>query len=158
VQNEASITSAKPNRALEPFGILIGKWKTVGKHPYFPDAMLHGRASFEWIEDGAFILMRSAVDHPKFPKGIAIIGSDDATDVCTMLYFDERGVSRTQHITLRENVLEWWRNSSEFSQRFRCEIAADGKTMVGKGEMSKEGGAWEGDLDLTFERRESHIL
>jgi hypothetical protein len=38
--------------------------------------------------------MHSEIDEPEIPSGIAIIGSDDATDEFFMLYFDERGVSR----------------------------------------------------------------
>ena len=67
-----------PNPALQPFGILIGTWNTTGTHDLVPDTILHGRTSFEWLEHGAFLLMRSEIDDPRFPRGIAIIGSDDA--------------------------------------------------------------------------------
>ena len=73
---EASI----PNPALKPFSVLIGNWKTTGTHPLVPDTILHGRTSFEWLENGAFLMMRSEIDEPRFPSGIAIIGSDDSTE------------------------------------------------------------------------------
>jgi len=38
--------------------------------------------------------MRSEIDEPGIPSGVAIVGSDDATGEYFMLYFDERGVSR----------------------------------------------------------------
>ncbi|MGP8267956.1 MAG: hypothetical protein ACLQOQ_18560 [Beijerinckiaceae bacterium] len=51
-----------------------------------------------------------------------------------------------------KKVMTWWRNSPEFSQRMVLTIADDGKTIVSKGEMSKNGGAWEPDLELTYAR------
>jgi len=44
--------AAIPNLSLEVFRVLIGTWDTVGTHPLVPDATVHGRASFEWIEGG----------------------------------------------------------------------------------------------------------
>jgi hypothetical protein len=86
--------AAIPNPALKPFNALVGEWKTVGTHPGLPDTTLHGHTSFAWLEGGAFLIMHSEIDEPEIPSGIAIIGSDDATDEFFMLYFDERGVSR----------------------------------------------------------------
>src|SRR6266704_202888 len=92
----------KPNPALKALEGLVGRWETLGTHPYLPAKTLHGRATFEWIEEGAFLMMRSEIDEPEIPSGVAIFGSDDAT------------------------------------------------TIVSKGEMSKDGGAWEPDLELTY--------
>jgi hypothetical protein len=150
LNREASI----PNPALEPFGALVGTWTTVGRHPYVPDTVFHGRTSFEWIEGGAFLMMRSEIDEPGIPTGIAIIGSDDAADACSMLYFDERRVSRRYEVSMRDGVLTWWRDAPDFAQRFTCTVAEDGRTMIGKGRMSKDGSPWEGDLALTFTRVE----
>src|SRR5687767_9297813 len=83
---EASI----PNPALEPFRVLVGNWETTGTHLLIPDTVLHGRTSFEWLEGGAFLVMRSEIDEPGVPSGIAIFGSDDASNEYFMLYFDER--------------------------------------------------------------------
>jgi hypothetical protein len=53
--------------------VLIGNWDTTGTHLLIPDVILHGRTSFEWLENGAFLLMRSEIDDPRFPTGIAIL-------------------------------------------------------------------------------------
>src|SRR5581483_8711010 len=92
--------AAIPNPALKPWSILVGEWETVGKHRLVPDT-LHGHASFEWLEGGAFLMMYSEIDEPGVPTGIAIFGSDDATKEFFMLYFDERGVSRKYEAMLR---------------------------------------------------------
>jgi hypothetical protein len=147
---EASI----PNPALEPFGVLIGHWNTTGTHALIPDTILHGRASFEWLEGGAFLLMRSEINEPDIPSGIAIIGSDDSAKEYFMLLFDERGVSRKYEVTLRGNVWKWWRNVPGFSQRYEGTIVDGGNTIIGKGELSKDSLSWEADLDLTYRRVE----
>jgi hypothetical protein len=145
---EASI----PNPALEPFGVLIGEWTTVGSHPYMPGVTLHGRTSFEWLEGGAFLIMRSEIDEPGVPSGIAIIGSDDAIGEHFMIYFDERRVSRRYGVSLQDGVWRWWRDSPDFSQRFAGTLVDDGRTIISKGELSKDGSTWEGDLELTYRR------
>ena len=143
--------AAIPNPLLQPFSVLVGTWQTVGSHPQLP-GKLHGRASFEWLEGGAFMIMRSEIDEPKVPSGIAIFGSDDTTGEYSMLYFDERGVSRRYEVSLRDNVWKFWRNVPGFFQRFTGTLVDDGRTIVGKGELSKDGSTWEKDLDLTYTR------
>jgi hypothetical protein len=124
----------------------------VGRHPFFPDTVFHGRTVFEWIEGGAFLMMRSEIDEPGIPTGIAIIGSDDNVDEFFMLYFDERGVSRKYDVTMRDDVWTWSRNAPGFSQRFIGTIAPDARTMIGKGELSRDGSSWEKDLELAYTR------
>lgn len=141
-----------PNPALQPFSILLGEWKTVGTHPHVPKVTFHGRARFEWFESGAFMIMRTEIDEPEIPSGLAIFGTDDATGECFMLYFDERTVSRKYEVALHDNVLRWWRTAPGFSQRYIATVSEDGRTIVGKGELSKDGTTWEGDLELTYSR------
>ena len=84
----------RPNPALEPLSPLLGEWRTTGTHPLVPGTTFHGRTSFAWHEGGAFVVMRSEIDEPEIPDGVAIIGSDDAAGTFTMIYFDERDISR----------------------------------------------------------------
>jgi hypothetical protein len=144
--------AAIPNPLLEPFHILIGEWETTGSHPYLPGIVLHGRASFSWIDEGAFLMMRSENDEGKIPSGIAIFGSDDGKKELFMSYFDERKVSRRYEVSFHDKVLTWWRNDPAFSQRLTFRISGDGNTIVSTGEMCKDGGAWEKDLELTYKR------
>ncbi len=154
MSNKIGHKASIPNPALKQLKTLIGMWETTGTHPYLPNKTLHGRASFEWLEGGAFIIMHAEIDDPNFPAGVAIFGSDDSTQRYYMLYFDERGVSRKYNLSISGKKLKWWRNDPEFSQRFNITISDDGLTMVSKGEMSKNGSQWEKDLDLTYKRVE----
>lgn len=141
-----------PNETLKPLSFLIGEWTTVGSHPMLPGKTLHGRTSFDWAEGGAFIVMRSEIDAPEIPSGVAFIGTDADAKECSMLYFDQRGVSRRYLVALRGDRWSWWRDDTGFSQRFTGVLEDGGKRMVGKGEMRRDGGAWEGDLELTYTR------
>ncbi len=150
--NTSAHAAAIPNPALKPYEVLIGEWTTVGTHFLMPGVTLHGRTSFQWIEGGAFLMMRSEIDEPKIPSASAVIGTDDAAGGCFMLYFDERGVSRKQEVSLEGDVLKWWRNAPGFSQRFAGTITDGGRTIVGKGELCEDGSTWHKDLDLTYTR------
>ncbi len=142
----------KPNPASEAFTVLLGEWKVHGTHPYVPNELLHGTAVFEWVEGGAFLTMRAHIEDKRFPDGVAIFGSDDATGEFFQLYFDERGVSRKYDVAIQGNTLKWWRNSEEFSQRMTLTIDAGSQKITGKGEMNRDGKGWEPDIQLTYTR------
>ena len=148
MKNQAAI----PNPALDPLKSLIGEWKTVGTHPYVPDTIFHGHTSFDWNEGGAFIIMHSEIDEQGIPSAIALFGSDDSTGDYFMLYFDERKVSRKYDVTVQDNIVKWWRNSPDFSQRNTLTFSDNGNTIISKGEMCKDGKTWEEDLSLTLIR------
>lgn len=140
-----------PNPALKGFEFLVGEWHTTGSHPFLPGETLRGRSLVEWLEGGAFLIIRSEIDNPKFPDGVEILGSDELTKEFFMLHFDSRGVSRKYNVTLTKNGFRWTRDDPNFSQRFTLSLEKDGK-MVSSGEMSRDGAAWEKDLELTYER------
>jgi hypothetical protein len=148
----SSHPAAIPNPALQPLETLIGEWKSVGTHPSLPGITLHGQASFQWIEGGAFLSWHSSIQQEGFPSGVAIFGSDDATGEYFMLYFDERTVSRKYQVSVQGRVVRWWREAPNFSQRYTWTLADDGNTIIGLGELSRDGKSWEKDLDLTYTR------
>src|SRR3954451_6098940 len=51
---------------LEPFDALIGTWSTEATHPMV-DEVVTGSATFEWLEGGHFVVLRSHNDHELFP-------------------------------------------------------------------------------------------
>jgi hypothetical protein len=148
VNNKAPI----PNPSLKPLSFLVGEWELTGAHPLVPGETLHGQARFEWIESGAYLKMSSVIEHPSFPAGMAIFGSDDQAGKIYALYFDERKISRKYDFEITNDGWKWWRNDPKFSQRFTVKISEEGHTMVGKGEMCRDGHTWEKDLDITYIR------
>jgi hypothetical protein len=141
-----------PNPALKQLSALVGDWRTVGSHPLVGDNGVKGKSTFGWIEGGAFLIWHSEMEDKRFPAGIAIFGSEDATGELYMLYFDERKVSRKYDVSVEGNVVRWWRNARGFFQRYSWTISDNGNTIIGKGELCKDGKNWERDLEQTFTR------
>jgi hypothetical protein len=121
-----------------------------------PGTTLHGRTSFEWLEPGGLIRLRSSIQEDVgIPAGTAIIGSDDESGAYSMVYYDERGVSRIYAFGVQADGFRWWRDSPALAQRYTLTIADGGQTLIGRGELSQDGGStWEQDLDLTYTRVE----
>jgi hypothetical protein len=141
------------NPRLQSLVELIGEWTTIGTHPMLPGTTLHGRTTFSWLESGAFLLVHTHTDEPEVPDGVAILGTDDATpDAGAMLYFDVRNVSREYRWTISGNVFTWSRDDPGLSQRMVLTIAEDGQRIDAQGQMSRNGQAWEPDLQLTYSR------
>lgn len=149
--SKIGVKASIPNQALNGLECLVGDWHTTGSHPFLPGITLHGRTSIEWLEGGAFLIMRSEIDHPELPDGIEIFASDNMTHEIFMLHFDSRGVSRKYDVSLTKNGLKWRRDEPSLSQRFTLSLQDNGK-MISTGEMSRDGAAWEEDLQLTYER------
>jgi hypothetical protein len=142
-----------PNPGLQPLAPFIGEWRTEGTHPMLPGRTFHGRTTYEWFDSGAFVLVRTHIDEPEIPDGVAVFGTDDAHPGSgTMLYFDVRGVAREYRGTCADNVLTTSRSDAALSQRMQHVVAADGQSIVTKGEMSRDGGAWGPDLELHYTR------
>jgi hypothetical protein len=117
-----------------------------------PDITLHGRTVFEWHEGGAFLRIRSEIEEPGIPSAIALIGSDDEAEAFTMLYFDERAVTRRFEVSMDGVVLRWWRTAPGFSQRYVLTVAHDGDTLRGVSTLSKDDVTWDQDLELSYTR------
>jgi hypothetical protein len=86
---------------------------------------------------------------------VAVIGSDDAAGTFTMIYFDERAISRRYTVEVVDGEVRWHRDEAGFAQRMVVAVAADGRRLEARGTMSRDGGPWEDDLQLTYERIDS---
>jgi len=140
------------NPKLKPFSVLVGKWNTIGTHRLLSGTTLHGHVTCEWIEDGAFLRLCSEVEEEGIPSGMFIFGSDDASEVITLLYFDERSVSRIFETSLIGSVWKTWRNAPGFSQRLTGTFADQNNTLQVVWELSEDGSHWVRDLEQTYTR------
>ena len=133
-----------------PFDALIGTWATEATHPMF-DGTVSGTSTFEWLEGGHFLVVRSHNDHELFPDGISVVGAPEAGDGLVMEYFDSRGVRRTYGISLDDGVLRIWRDHPTFAQRFSATPAHD--SFEGQWQLARTPGDWQDDLKMTYRRR-----
>jgi hypothetical protein len=134
---------------LEQLGVLVGSWVTEGHHPLLPDAVT-GRAEYEWLEGGRFLVCRSSSDHPQVPDALSVTGVTDGR--LTMHYFDSRGVFRVYSVVVAPGTWRFSLDAPDFSQRTTYTLGDDRDTVTSRGEYSRDGAAWEEDLALTFRR------
>ena len=138
---------------LEP---LIGAWSM---RPDFEAAAAAGggaRVTFEWLAGKRFAIQRWEIDgldpHAMPAAGVAVIGAAPDGGL-VQHYFDSRGVERDYRMTVGDGVWKLWRDAPEdFSQRFTGTFGADGETIAGAWELSRDGTTWEHDFNLTYRR------
>ena len=137
---------------LQGWDRFIGSWETEGAHPMLPGEAIRGTSTFDWLDGQQFVIWRSHSDHPQIPDAITIIGVTDGQ--LSMHYFDQRGVYRVYTSSLDHATWRYWRDAAppDFSQRFTGTFNDDGDTITGRGQLSKDGKTWEGDLDLNYHR------
>ena len=122
-----------------------------------------GRASFEWIEAGAFVLQRAEdvpspdaspdwVSHSPMPV-TAILGFDDSNGEMAQLYSDARGVFRIYRMSVTDEAWTVWRDAPGFNQRFVGRFGQGGTTITGRWEMSEDGAEWTADFDMQYRKR-----
>ena len=143
--------------AESPLARLIGSWeveplvegRSAGK----------GRATFEWIADGAFVLEHSEaewsdpgwVDNaPRTTQ--AVMGWDESTDEIVQLYADSRGVLRIYRGTLTDEAWRLERAAPDFHQRFVGVFGDGGRRIDGRWESSPDGTAWMLDFPITYSK------
>lgn len=130
---------------------MVGEWDMVGMHPAFPSEA-HGVSTFEWLLDGGLLLWRFDWEDPGPPSAMAVIGRDDSGRTCSMVYADERGVTRVYEMSLEDRVWSMWRDAPGFSQRMTGRLKEGGRIEV-HGQLSRDGTNWEQDLDVTYTRK-----
>ncbi|WP_227380046.1 hypothetical protein [Haladaptatus halobius] len=157
---EANGQPVESNPVLGRLNRLVGEWETEVRID--GQTLRGGRATFNWLEDGAFLVYRSEVvdlsDAPtewieNAPRStVSVIGLDDSSEEFTMLYTDSRGVFRVYQMSLSNGVWKIWRDTPGFAQHFTGTFSEDGDTIEATWERSDDGVDWEVDFDLTYTR------
>ena len=153
MMNENQQPRFKSNPALDGLTPLIGEWTIDITNISFdqnPSAVVRGRASFDWLEGGAFLIQHAQFDNPDFPRSIEVIAPDDEAETYRMLYYDDRGVSRIYRMTFSGGIWTIWRDFPGFHQRFHGTFGEDGRVITAYWEKSTDGSNWEKDFDLTY--------
>ena len=151
-----AIDQAARKAGLERLDPFVGEWSMEASFPLAPPTGVVGRAVFEWILGGQFLVQRSEVPHPDAPDGFAIVDFDPDREAYSQHYFDSRGVVRVYAMSFSDGVWTLLRDSPDFSplnfsQRFTGTFSDDGNAIQGPWETS-DGSTWEHDFDLTYTR------
>lgn len=142
--------TSKINPALKPLKFLLGDWEMELSNAVFlpdPKTTIEGEASFEWIESGAFLVMRMGED------ATWLISRDGSMENYKIFYFDTRMVSRVYEMSLTDDTWKIWRNSPDFSQRFEGKIDTNHKIINAYWEKSMDGKKWEHDFDVMYRKK-----
>ncbi len=140
------------NPALKKIRMLTGEWMTeLSNVSFLPDSSttIKGSVSFEWLEDGNFLVMRQGKKSGDM-WATWIIGRDEDSKNYTVLYIDNRRVSRVYEMSFEKGTWKMWRNTARFSQRFVGKLSKDGRTIKAYWEKSTNGKVWEHDFDMAF--------
>ncbi len=147
--------SPNPNPALKQLEIFVGDWDMVLSNASFlPSSSdtVTGHVSFEWLEEGAFLVMYMGSKPPGTPDAIWLISRDGSTPNYAVLYYDTRKVSRIYEMSFSDGIWKMWRNSPDFSQRFEGKFSDDGNIITAHWEKSSDGSTWEHDFDVTYRK------
>ena len=132
-----------------------GEWEMQLSNASFlpdPSATIKGNVSFDWLEGGAFLIMRMG-DPSSSPGAIWLINRDESSSDYKVFYYDDRKVSRIYDMSFSDNVWKLWRHSPNFSQHFEGQISNDGNKIMAKWEKSSDGQKWEHDFDVMYTRK-----
>jgi hypothetical protein len=137
---------ADPRAKLEPFQALIGEWTIEMTHPMAEDTVVRGRATYEWLEGGRFLIQRAVNDHPDFPDSLCVMeGENDLS----MQYFDSRCVHRVHAIGFDGRELTLGREAPGFAQRSSAKLSDEGSTLAGVWQLNEDDQGYRDDLAFT---------
>ena len=148
----SAMDEADPRAKLEPFQALIGEWTIEMTHPMVEDTVVRGRATYEWLEGGRFLVQRAVNEHPHFPYSLCVIGVMGGQNDLWMQYFDSRGVHRVYAIGFDGRELTLERDAPEFAQRSRANLSDDDSTLAGVWQLNEDDQGYNDDLTFTYRR------
>src|SRR5580700_3169428 len=128
------------NPALDDVAFLVGDWTIKLSNASFlpdPNQKINFSVTYDWKADGAVIAVQQGSAEAEPPQVATwIIGRDEDSDSYTVLYADNRGVSRVYQMSYKDSIWKMWRNNPKFSQRFEGKVSKNRKTIDAKWEKS----------------------
>src|SRR3982751_1897027 len=143
------------NPTLQDIKELIGIWEIeMSNASFLPDlkTIVKGAASFEWFEDGDFLILRQGNKKEDTHWATWFIGHDKDSPNYTVLYIDNQRSSRVYEMSFEQGIWKIWRNAPGFTQRFTGKISEDKKMIAGYWKKSADSETWDHDFDLTYKK------
>ncbi len=107
--------------------------------------------TYEWLPGGFFLLhhIDGRVGDDEV-KGIEIIGYDAASRTYRTHFFDSRGNTGTEELTVRDNIWTWAGSGVMGEKAHRCTsvLSDDGHTFTAHHERSSDGSNWSPWMDV----------
>jgi hypothetical protein len=133
--------------------MFVGQWTAeISNASFLSDlsAKLLSSVMFEWFEDGEFLVLRQGTKETAHANWF--IGHDQDFPNYTVLYYDDRHVSRVYEMSFKDDTWKIWRNAPNFMQIFEGKFSKDKNTIAGAWRKSFDGNKWEHDFDLVYKR------
>lgn len=145
------------NPALADLAVLLGSWRLeISNAEFLPDGGT-GTGTMEVTTlDGSFVVLRSTADVEGPPRAVSTVGRNEDRDDYTLLYADDRGVSRIYDMRFDaagEGAWTWAQHREDpgFHQHFEGTVQADRITATWS--RSHDAGAtWIHDFDIEYTR------
>ena len=131
--------------------VLVGEWTAEAVDPRSGDP-IRGTMTVEWLEGGGYLVQRTTLENPVFPRSLSMFGPDRSGRV-VQHYFDSRGVARIYDVSLEDGVLTLSRDDEDMAQRFTGRFSDDGSAIEGAWERTGDDRAWIHDFNLTYRRK-----
>ena len=131
--------------------VLVGKWTAEAVDPRSGEP-IRGTMTVEWLEGGGYLVQRTTLENPAFPRSLSMFGPDRSGRI-VQHYFDSRGVARVYDVALEDGVLTLSRDDEDMAQRFTGRFSDDGSAIEGAWERTDDARAWIHDFDLTYRRK-----
>jgi hypothetical protein len=131
---------------------LVGDWTAEAVDPGSGEPV-RGEMTVEWLEGGGYLVQRTTMENPVFPRTLAMFGPDRSGERIVQHYFDSRGVARVYDVAFEAGVLTLSRDDEDFAQRFMGRFSDDGSTIEGAWERTEPDGSWIHDFELTYRRK-----
>jgi hypothetical protein len=143
------------NPALGALAFLIGDWDMALSNASFLEEgqVASGTLEVRPVEGGRLLVLRQFAEPGADPAATWVVGRDSSGPGFTVLYADDRGVSRVYEMYLTETTWSLRRDDPEFSQRFEAAISPDRHRLEGHWQKRIAGGRWEHDFEVTYSRR-----
>ena len=137
---------------MEALEALVGEWTSEVVMEGI-DGTVRGAMTVEWLEGGGYLVQRTTLENPVFPRSLAMFGPDRSGERIVQHYFDSRGVARVYDVAFEAGVLTLSRDDEDFAQRFTGRFSDDGGTIEGAWERTEPDGSWIHDFELTYRRK-----
>jgi hypothetical protein len=95
------------NPASQELKQFIGTWEMeISNASFLPDAnaTIMAEASFEWFEEGEFLIFRQGTKNKATPWAIWFIGHDKDAQNYTVLYIDDQQSSRVYEMSFENRI------------------------------------------------------
>ncbi len=150
------MTGELVNPLLADLEFLVGDWDMTLSNASFlgdPNQVVAAKTEIRPSEAGMLLVMRQVSEAGGPPVASWVIGRDASRNEYTVLYTDDRPVSRVYAMTFDGVELRIWRDDPDFSQRFSARASGDRRSLEGHWERRTSEEQWEHDFDVVYSRR-----